>query len=195
MPRKSREEAELTKRSITDAAFALGAVDGLEALSIARLADHLDLSKSGVAGHFDSKSDLQLAAVNRAIDDFIANVWVPNENFKPGDRRLLAVMQSWLAYSQSRHDFGGCFLTAASIEFDDRPGPVRDRLQESWRRWMTILAEDAKAAGRNGARTVFKLHSVVTEAMWMNQLFGDDRGWVIARAEVDELLSANPQHS
>lgn len=188
MARKSREEAERTKQSITDAAFELGAVNGLEALSIGKLADHLGLSKSGVAGHFDSKEALQLAAVNRAMDDFVANVWVPNAGFKAGDRRLLAVMYSWLAYSQSRHDFGGCFITAASIEFDDKPGPVRDRLQDGWRNWMSLLAEDAKAAGRNGAQTVFKLHALVTEAMWMNQLFGDDRGWRLARAEVDELL-------
>lgn len=190
MARKSREEAERTKQSITDAAFELGAVNGLEALSIGKLADHLGLSKSGVAGHFDSKEELQLAAVNQAMDDFVANVWVPNAEFKAGDRRLLAVMHSWLAYSQSRHDFGGCFITAASIEFDDKPGLVRDRLQEGWRNWMSLLAEDAKLAGRNGAQTVFKLHALVTEAMWMNQLFGDDRGWRLARAEVDELLLA-----
>jgi hypothetical protein len=54
---------------------------------------------------------------------------------------------------------------------------------------MSLLATDAKADGLNGARTVFKLHALVTEAMWMNQLFGDDRGWTIARAEVDEILS------
>lgn len=190
MARKSREEAQQTKDAITDAAFELGAAQGLESLSIAMLAGHLSLSKSGVAGHFENKTELQLAAVERAIEDFIANVWVPNADFKAGDRRLLAVMYSWLAYSQSRHDYGGCFITAASIEFDDRPGPVRDRLREAWRNWMTLLAEDAKVAGRNGAQTVFRLHALVTEAMWMNQLFEDDRGWLLARAEVDELLLA-----
>lgn len=188
MARKSREEAERTRQSITDAAFELGAAGGLEALSIGMLADHLGLSKSGVAGHFESKAQLQLAAVDRAMEDFIANVWAPNAGFKPGDRRLMAVMQSWLAYSESRHAYGGCFITAASIEFDDRPGIVRDRLREGWRAWMNLLAEDAKAAGRNGAQTVFRLHALVTEAMWMNQLFEDSRGWLIARAEVDALL-------
>lgn len=189
MARKSREEAERTRAAVIDSAFALGAAEGLENLSIARIADHLSISKSGVAGHFDTKSDLQLAAVNHAMSDFMANVWAPNAAFKPGKRRLRAVMSSWLAYSQSRHDYGGCFITAASIEFDDRPGPIRDRLREGWRAWMNLLATDAKADGMNGARTVFRLHALVTEAMWMHQLFGDDRGWMIARAEVDALLS------
>lgn len=193
MARKSREEAQRTKQSIADAAFELGGASGLEALSIAQIADHLGLSKSGVAGHFPSKTELQLAAVNRAMEDFMANVWAPNADFKPGDRRLLAVMQSWLAYSESRHDYGGCFITAASMEFDDRPGPVRDRLREGWRRWLGLLAEDARVAGRNGAQTVFRLHAMVTEAMWMNQLFDDDRGWAVARAEVNELLTSKPR--
>lgn len=192
MARKSREAAERTKKSITDAAFELGAAQGLEALSIATLADHLALSKSGVAGHFASKTELQVAAVDRAMSDFVDNVWAPNADFRPGDRRLMAVMHSWLAYSRGRHEYGGCFITAASIEFDDRPGPVRDRLREGWRNWMALLADDARAAGRNGAQTVFRLHSVVTEAMWMNQLFEDDRGWAIARAEVDSFLSSPP---
>lgn len=191
MARKSRAEAERTYAAITEAAFELGAASGLEALSIGRLADHLALSKSGVAGHFQNKESLQLAAVERAMEDFIANVWLPNVSFKAGDRRLLAVMHSWLAYSQSRHKYGGCFITAASIEFDDRPGPVRDRLREGWRNWMGLLAEDAKTAGRNGAQTVFRLHALVTEAMWMNQLFEDERGWALARAEVDTLLATN----
>jgi AcrR family transcriptional regulator len=189
MARKSREDAEQTRSEIVDAAFELGAACGLEALSIGQLAEHLGLSKSGVAGHFESKEALQLAVLERAIEDFIAHVWLPNAEFKPGDRRLLTVMYSWLAYSQSRHPYGGCFITAASIEFDDRPGPVRDRLREAWRSWMNLLAADAKEAGRNGAQTVFRLHALVTEAMWMNQLFDDDRGWLLARTEATHLLN------
>lgn len=190
MPRKSREEAQQTYESITSTAFVLGAAEGLENVSIARIADHLGLSKSGVAGHFENKTELQLAAVERAIADFIEHVWTANDWREPGMDRLRGVMQSWLRYSRSRHDLGGCFLTAASIEFDDRPGPVRDRLVDAWRTWMSMLANDARIAGLNGARTVFKLHAIVTEAMWMNQLFDDDRGWALAAESVDEILDA-----
>jgi AcrR family transcriptional regulator len=189
MARKSREEAARTRGAVIDSAFELGAAEGLENLSIARIADHLQMSKSGVAGHFDSKTDLQLAALERAISDFVENVWLANDWRRPGDEKLRGVMNSWLRYSRSRRDFGGCFLTAASIEFDDRPGPVRDRVQEAWRNWMVMLAAEAKTGGRNGARTVFRLHAIVTEAMWMNQLFGDDRGWALAHEAVEEILS------
>ncbi len=188
MPRKSREEAERTKKSIAQAAFDLGSAQGLETLSIANLADHLGLSKSGVAGHFDSKVDLQLAAINRAAEQFTEEIWAPNQKAKAGKPRLRRLMYGWMDYVAGRKDLGGCMLTAAAFEFDDKPGPVKDRVAEVWRAWMAVLAADAKAAGLNGASTVFKLHGIVTEAMWMNQLYGDGRGWQIAREAVDELI-------
>ena len=76
-------------------------------------------------------------------------------------------------------------LTRVVLLFDGRDGEALAGVRAAWK--------DAKAAGRNGARTVFKLHAVVTEAMWMNQLFGDDRGWAIARAEVADFFATKPR--
>lgn len=190
MARKSREEAERTRQAIAQSAFDLGSAQGLETLSIANIADHLGMSKSGVAGHFDSKVELQLAAVNRAAEQFTDEIWEPNQRAKAGKQRLRRLMYGWMDYVADRKDLGGCMLTAAAFEFDDRPGPVKDRVAEIWRTWMAVLAADAKAAGLNGASTVFKLHAIVTEAMWMNQLYGDGRGWQIAKEAVEEVIEA-----
>jgi AcrR family transcriptional regulator len=190
MPRKSREEALATKASIDQSAFDLGTAEGMQALSIARIADHLGLSKSGVAGHYASKEELQLAAVDRAAAQFTEQIVRPNDWRKPGKERLRGLMYGWLNYVRDREALGGCFLTAASFEYDDKPGPVRDHIAAVWQLWMRVLAEQARIADLNGARTVFKLHAVVTEAMWMNQLFNDPRGWDIAREAVDEILDA-----
>ncbi len=160
----------------------------MEALSIGRIADELRMSKSGVAGHFESKQDLQLAAVDTAADAFTSAVLRVYDRHEPGKDRLRALMECWLDYVRDRGEYGGCFLTAAAFEYDDRPGPVRDRVARVWRRWFRVLAEEAHTAGLNGARTVFRLHAVVTEAMWMNQLFDDDRGWALAREAVDDVL-------
>lgn len=189
MARKSRAEAAQTLDAIKTCAFDLGSAEGMEALSIARIADHLGMSKSGVAGHFESKTDLQLAAVEQAATKFTEQVVVANNWREPGVDRLRGYMYGWLKYVEKRHEVGGCFLTAASFEYDDRPGEVRDAVATVWRRWMRVLSNEARAAGLNGARTAFKLHSVVTEAMWMHQLFDDPRGWEIARENVDEILS------
>ncbi|MGB0872183.1 MAG: TetR/AcrR family transcriptional regulator [Solirubrobacterales bacterium] len=189
MARKSREEAAQTLDAIKSCAFDLGSAEGMEALSIARIADHLGLSKSGVAGHFENKTELQLAAVEQAATAFTEGVVLANNWREPGVDRLRGYMYGWLRYVEKRHEVGGCFLTAASFEYDDRPGEVRDAVAEVWRRWMRVISEEARTAGLNGARTAFKLHSIVTEAMWMHQLFDDPRGWQIARETVDEVLA------
>lgn len=189
MARKSREEAAKTLESIKVCAFDLGSAEGMEALSIARIADQLGMSKSGVAGHFESKTDLQLAAVEQAASAFTESVVIANNWRKPGEDRLRGYMYGWLKYVERRHEVGGCFLTAASFEYDDRPGVVRDAVADVWRRWMRVISEEARTAGLNGARTAFKLHAIVTEAMWMHQLFDDPRGWEIARENVDEVLA------
>ena len=189
MARKSREEAALTLDAIKQSAFDLGSAEGMEALSIARIADDLGMSKSGVAGHFENKTDLKLAAIEKAATAFTEGVVRANDWRDPGVDRLRGYMHGWLTYVEKRHEVGGCFLTAASFEYDDRPGVVRDAVADVWRRWMRVLATEAKNAGLNGARTAFKLHSIVTEAMWMHQLFDDQRGWELARENVDEVLS------
>ena len=190
MARKSREAALQTRESIKNCAFELGTAEGMEALSIGRIAEELGLSKSGVAGHFDSKQQLQLAAVDTAADAFTAAVLRVYDVYEPGEDRLRGLMHTWLDYVRDREEIGGCFLTAAAFEYDDRPGEVRDRIASVWRRWLRVLAEEARAAGLNGARTVFRLHAVVTEAMWMNQLFDDDRGWDLAREAVEDVLQS-----
>lgn len=189
MPRKSREEAAQTLDAIKSCAFDLGSAEGMESLSIARIAEELGMSKSGVAGHFENKTELQLAAVEKAATAFTIGVVRANDWRDPGVDRLRGYMYGWLKYVEKRHEVGGCFLTAASFEYDDRPGVVRDAVADVWRRWMRVLATEAKNAGLNGARTAFKLHSIVTEAMWMHQLFDDPRGWEIARENVDEILA------
>lgn len=190
MGRSSQAEAERTWAAIVEAGFEAAATQGLEGISLGSLARGLGLSKSGVAGHFDNKEELQLAVIAYAVDAFLLNVWEPNAEFKAGSRRLTAVAQSWIAYARELHDQGGCFLTMTAFELAGRPGPLATRVGEAWRAWMNLLAVDARAAGLNGARTVFRLHAAITEAIFMHQLFDDDRGWLIARSEVDALLSA-----
>lgn len=164
----------------------LALVHGLEGVSIARIAEQMGISKSGVAGHFESKEALQLAAFEHAAQDFINEVWLPNAEFKAGARRLQAVMQSWIAAAGSPQ---GRFLTLVSWELAPRSGPLQERVAEFWRGWIGQIALDARDAGMNGAQTVFRLHAAVSEAVWMRELFSDVRGQELVRAELAELLS------
>lgn len=189
MPRNSQEEAERTRHTVIEAAFALASEGGFDSLSFRGVAERAGVSKSGVAGHFSDRAALELAVVEYALADFGEAVWVPNERFRPGSRRLRAVAYSWLAHAEHRGATGGCLLTAASFQFGDRPGEAAELLKNGWRGILAQLADDARIAGLNGAQTVFGMHSAITEAVWMQRLLGDSRGWQIARGRVDALLS------
>jgi AcrR family transcriptional regulator len=197
MPRRSQAEAARTKDAILGRATALGSLEGLEALSIGRLADELGLSKSGVYGHFGSKENLQLLAVEAAIASFRQEVWEPVAAERPGLSRLRAVMDAWLSYLQRSVFPGGCFLTAASLEFDDRPGAVRDVVADAWRRWLRLIEQEVATAQAQGeldrdldpGQVAFQLNAYVMGGNWAKQLFGDPDPLAASRAAIDLLLT------
>ena len=114
----------------------VASVEGLEGLSIGRLATELDMSKSGLFAHFGSKEELQVATVRAAAAIFVHRVIRDaEERFEPGLARLRAVLDSWLGYMERGTFAGGCFFAAATVEMDGRPGPVRDAVAAQMRSW------------------------------------------------------------
>src|SRR5581483_11217711 len=110
-----------TKRAILAKAVDVASVDGLEGLSIGRLASELGVSKSGLFAHFGSKLELQLETVDAASELFTEEVWAPVAELEPGIVRLVALMESWLRYFHEAPLRGGCFFSGAHHEFDSRP--------------------------------------------------------------------------
>ena len=64
--RYKRASAETIRREILRAAVDIASAEGLEEVSIGRLADEMRMSKSGIFAHFGSKEERQLAAVETA---------------------------------------------------------------------------------------------------------------------------------
>ncbi|WP_248958087.1 TetR/AcrR family transcriptional regulator [Sphaerisporangium perillae] len=133
---------EQTRRLILQRAVNIASVDGLEGLSIGRLATELKVSKSGVFTHFGSKEELQLATVRAAAAIFIAEVVRPAEQVPPGLRRVWLMCERRLGYMSRPVFAGGCFFYAATAEFDTRPGRVRDEIAAHLRRWRKKNADD-----------------------------------------------------
>src|SRR5687767_10705571 len=121
-----RARGEKTRDAILARAVQIASQDGLEGLSIGRLATDLGVSKSGLFAHFGSKTELQLATVDAARHIFIHEVI--GGRAESGIGGLIGLTDSWLDYMRSDVFRGGCFFASASLEFDGRPGPVRDRL-------------------------------------------------------------------
>ena len=126
MPRRSTAAVADTRAEVLDVAVLRASVDGLEGLTIGRLADELSMSKSGLHGLFGSKEELQVATFEQAVEGFTRDVWLPVARRQPGLPRLLALLDRWLAYHRRRVLPGGCLVTTATIEFDARPGLLRD---------------------------------------------------------------------
>ena len=196
MARSSQRQAAATRSAIVERTAELGSVEGLEGVSIGRLATELGMSKSGVIGHFGSKEELQLAALGAAIEDFRRQVWDPAAGERARLPRLLALADSWLSYLERRTYPGGCLLSAASHEFDDRPGPVRDAVADALERWLGALEAEARTAQEAGelpedldARQVaFELQALTMGANWAHRLHRDAAAFDRARAGVARLL-------
>jgi AcrR family transcriptional regulator len=174
-------KGERTRESILRVAVNLASVEGLQGLTIGRLADELDMSKSGLFAHFGSKEELQLATVEMARQIFVEHVIKPALEKPEGMPRLWALCTSWLGHVEARIFAGGCFFTAASFEFDSRPGPVRDAIVAAMKRWLSTLSrvvEEGKRAGHikagvDSERFAFEIYSLAIGGHWGSQLFND----------------------
>src|SRR3954451_3796514 len=181
MPRRSAAAVTASRDAVVSAAVRTASVDGLEGLTIGRLAGELDMSKSGLFGLFGSKQELQLATLRAAADHFVEDVWRPVAAQRPGRERLLALCDSWLAYHQRERLPGGCFMTTATIEFDARPGPLRDAVAETMGRWLAVLAREVATAVEAGelpadtdpADLAFELNALASGASTGYHLSGD----------------------
>jgi len=184
-PDGRRAKGDRTKRAILAKAVDIASVEGLEGLSIGRLAAELGVSKSGLFAHFGSKLELQLETVAAATEIFTERVWEPVAGLDAGIVQLASLMESWLRYFQDGVFSGGCFFSNAYHEFDARPGPVRDEVIGQKRRWMAALVHHAKVAeklgqlkaGTDAEQLAFELDALGSLANSMWQLERDDRAF------------------
>ena len=187
-----------TRAAVTQAAVDRASVEGLEGLTIGALATQTEMRKSSVFSLFGSKRELQLAALRAAVEQFIEEVWRPVADTPAGRARLLALCDSWLDYHRREVMPGGCFLTTATVEFDARPGPLRDEVRAVMDRWLGALEREAAAAVRGGdlpaetdpADVAFELNALAAAASYGFQLRRDPEVFERARRSMRRVLGA-----
>lgn len=189
MPRRSSAQVAARRSAILNAAVAEVSVSGFEGASIGQLAGELEMSKSGLIGHFGDKQQLQLATLHAGLELFAAEVWHAAEHEPPGRRRLLALCDAWLNFFEREILPGGCLMTTATVEFDARPGPVRDAIAAAMRRWLDLLEREAAIARSQGeladdvqpADVAFQLNALASAASSSFQLHRDHHVFQRAR--------------
>ena len=198
MPRRSAAAVAATRAEVTKAAVDQASVEGLEGLTIGGLADQVEMRKSSVFTLFGSKRDLQLATLDAAVEHFRHDVWERVEDERQGLPRLLALCDSWLDYHRREAMPGGCFLTTATVEYDARPGPLRDSVARTMERWLDVLEHEAAVAIEAGdlpasdpRDVAFQLNALAAAASYGFQLWRDPAVFDRARRSMRAVLGAS----
>jgi AcrR family transcriptional regulator len=192
-----------TREAILERAVDVASLEGLEGLTIGRLATELRMSKSSLFSHFGSKEELQLAALDRATGILWHEVVEPAASVEPGLARLRALLDGYLRYLEREVFPGGCFLSAAAAEFDGRPGRVRNAIAEASGAWTARLEQQARIARGHGelpadtrpAQLAFELNAFANAANSSYQLHRDKRAFKRARTAIAQRLGHSPRRS
>ena len=168
--RKARvlPKGQQTKAAIVDAALRMASQVGLEGLSIGALAEAMGMSKSGVFAHFGSRDELQISVVHEYYARFERAVFAPAMAQPRGLPRLRALFDHWMRFTSAELD-SGCIFISGAVEFDDRPGPVRDALVAAVDAWMQAMQravgqarrEGHLAAGIDDRQVTFEIHGLI----------------------------------
>ncbi|MFB6622477.1 TetR/AcrR family transcriptional regulator [Streptomyces sp. NPDC056374] len=193
------ERGNQTRRLVLGRTMDIASVEGLDGLSLGRIATELRLSKSGVFALFGSKEELQLSTIRAAAAVFAENVVIPLKAVPPGARRVRELCRNWLTYSSDRVFAGGCFFYAVSAEFDARTGPVHDAVAQARRDWNTYVETsltEAQAVGDfaedlDADQLAFEVVALMEAANAQSVLLGDRRTYDRAERGITARLRAS----
>jgi AcrR family transcriptional regulator len=165
---KPLHKGQQTRAAILDAALGLASHMGLEGLSIGALAELMQMSKSGVFAHFGSREELQISVVREYHARFEEEFFVPSMAEPRGLPRLRALFERWVRRVSVEVD-SGCIYISGAVEFDDRPGPVRDALvamvvtwHEALERAIAIAVEEGHLqADTDPQQMLFEIHGLI----------------------------------
>jgi len=191
-----------TKHGILERAVDIASLEGLAGLTIGRLAEELEMSKSGLFAHFGSKEELQLATVEAAQQRFVNEMFRPALKAARGYPRLLAICRSWLDYIKRDVFPGGCFFAAASFEFDGRPGPIRDAVVAAMDVWLDALEKAIRMAKEEGhldrgvdvKQLAFEINAIFFGANFSYQMRDDKRAISRAWKAIEDRLESVRAH-
>ncbi len=165
---KGPQKGQQTRAAILDAALGLASHMGLEGLSIGALAEVTQMSKSGVFAHFGSREELQISVIREYHARFEEEVFYPAVREPRGLPRLRALFERWVKRVSVEID-SGCIYISGAVEFDDRPGPVRDALASMVVAWHGALeraiqiavVEGHLVADTDATQLLFELHGLI----------------------------------
>lgn len=184
-----RARGDATRRLVARTAADVATTHGLEGITVGGLSASTGVSKSGILTVFGNREAIQLAAVAEARRVYIDVVIRPALNAQPGAARLDALLDSWLAYLRAEVFPGGCFVSATSVEFGHRSGPVADAVRNLKREWLDLLENEFSVAGSSDpAEDAFRFDAYLSAGNTRRELFGTDAGLEWARRLAGDVV-------
>ena len=185
-----------TRERIVQSALRAASLAGLGQLTVGSLAKQLRLSKSGLFAHFGSKEQLQIAVLEEAQRRFVETAGRPAFLQPRGERRVRALFENYLAWTNLDQLPGGCVYITAVVEFDEQPGPVRDAVFAAQGEWAKTLARCAELAKEVGdfrqdldcATFAFELQGVFYALHHYRHLLKDPKWETRARNAFERLI-------
>ncbi|OBS30423.1 TetR family transcriptional regulator [Tepidimonas fonticaldi] len=193
---RAPHKGQQTKAAIIDAALGLASHVGLEGLSIGAIAELMGMSKSGVFAHFGSREELQIAVVREYHARFERDVFHPALAAPRGLPRLRALFDHWMRQTSLEID-SGCIYISGAVEFDDRPGPVRDALVDTVNTWQSAVRRAIRIAIDEGhlradadpAQIAFEIHGLILALHYEARFLRSPAGLHHARTGFDNILA------
>ena len=182
--RRRRSDGERTRATILEAAARFATLEGIEGLTIGRLAEYVGMSKSSLFSAFGSKEELQLATIEEANTIFDREVVAPALEAGTPLERLSALCERFLSHLERYVFPGGCFFASTVAEIDTRPGVVRERVTGAVADWFDLLEQQIRSAqkegqldaGEDATQLAFELHALLLLANAQFVISGGDAG-------------------
>ncbi len=193
-----RVRGDASRRAVLRLAVDQASLSGLDSLTIGTLAADAGVSKSNVATLFGSKLDLQLATIEAAREIFIDAVIAPALGQPHGVARLVAIVELWLDYSESRVFAGGCFFRAVAADASAKDDAARELLVSIDEEWFVFLARavrESQLPGLEGRADgpellAFEITAMLDAANIGSLLHRSTRGYALARSGIRDRLIA-----
>lgn len=189
-------KGEQTRQAILKHALRMCSSEGLNGISLGRLAKELKMSKSGLFAHFKSKEVLQLQVLEYAADEFLDAVVRPAFTAPEGEPRMRKLFEYWIEWTRNTCYAGGCPFVQFSFELDDQPGPLLEDLQRQQRGWIQLLAEAARRAIKKGhfrndldpEQFAYDLNAIVLGYHYASRLIRDESAESRVKKSFEDLI-------
>lgn len=190
-----------TRARIVETALRSASLDGIDGITLGKVASDVGMSKSGLFAHFESKEALQVDVLNAAAQKFTEVVVAPAFTTPRGEPRLRSLFEHWLEWERHESLPGGCIFVHAAAELDDRPGPARDALVGWQRRWMDTLTRAVQLTVEAGhfrndvdpSLFAFQIYGIVLGCYHSSRLLRDPAAQSKAVAAFDALVKSARQ--